>query len=328
MDFLPSEHFLRIPKSLFYKKESPVCDTFKTISCKMLPDDFYTSLIDWAGESIFFVENNSIVAYNLHTKSQMQIYSHDKGSVCSMKAIKQSNSLVIGDSIGNLTFVDFSTLKSITRECHERRISALDVMGDKILTGSGDKTCMIVDSRVKGRQKMYKNHILEVCGVSVNREDRYFCSGGNDNIISVVDFRNEALPLVKLEGHKAAIRALSWSPLHSTKFASGGGTLDKTIKSWDISLNTPLVQSISFDSQICNVKWLNNNKILSSFGYSDNDIRLLKNLKVEKRYIGHKNRVIHFAVDDREEHFVSGSADLDIKIYEIESKFREDIEFR
>lgn len=328
MDFLPDEHFLQLPKSAFVKKESPVCETYLSIPCRNLPDDFYTSLVDWAGESIFFVENNALMAYNLHSKAQLQIYTHDRGTLCSMKSIKQSNTLVLGDSIGSLTFVDLSTFKSITRDCHDRRISALDVLGDKILTGSGDKTCMLVDTKSRGPMKIFKNHVLEVCGVAVNREDRFFCSGGNDNAITVVDFRNESIPLLKLEGHKAAVRALCWSPLHSSKFASGGGTLDKTIKSWDIASGNPLVQSVAFDSQICNVKWLNSNKILSSFGYSDNDIRLLKNLKVEKKYTGHKHRVIHLAIDEKEEFFASGSADTEIKIYEIEKKPYEDVEFR
>lgn len=329
MDTLPLGLFLEIPRPRQIKKQSRIVDTFRSIPCQILRDDFYTSLIDWVGNTVFFSENNAIIAHNFNSTSQMFVYKHFKeSSICSIRSMKQTNSVVVGDSHGNLTFIDLNTLKSEIRPCHDKRISALHIMGDKVLTGSGDRKCKVIDSRAKAPQKTFQNHALEVCGVSVNREEKLICTGGNDNRIAVIDIRNETCPLFKFDDHKAAVRALSWSPLHSTKFVSGGGTADKTIKSWDISLKDPLVKSINFESQICNLKWLHSNKVISSFGYSDDDIRLLNNFEVENRYIGHKNRVIHFSVNDTEDFFASGSADFDIKVYEIDKKVYEDIKIR
>jgi cell division cycle 20-like protein 1 (cofactor of APC complex) len=40
-------------------------------------------------------------------------------------------------------------------------------------------------------------------------------------------------PLFKFYKHKAAIKALSWSPHQHGLLASGGGTKDRTIRFWN-----------------------------------------------------------------------------------------------
>jgi cell division cycle 20-like protein 1 (cofactor of APC complex) len=153
-------------------------------------------------------------------------------------------------------------------------------------------------------------------------------SGGNDNKMFVYDNRTLRSPLKKYSQHKAAIKALSWSQNSSSLLISGGGTADKTVRMWDISLinneseekEPSLIRSVDYGSQVCNLYWTRENEIISTHGYSQNDTRISKasSLKVESLFYGHKNRVIHFAVSQDEKYFVSGSSDSALNFWKID----------
>lgn len=300
---------------------------FRTINCLSLIDDFYSNLIDWLDDKIFYCENNSIFQYNFYLDTYCKIFEDNSVVICSIKAAKQSYSLIIGCSSGTLISLDLKSLKFSKTIPHRGRISTIEIMDNKILTGSRDRKIKLIDLRSKVPEKLYSFHTQEVCGIAVNKDKRFVCTGGNDNKVIVLDFRKDETYYKKLEAHKAAVKALSWSPIYSTKFISGGGTADKTLKQWDINLENSLQQTTVFESQICNLKWLQNNKILATFGYSNDDIKLLDNFRVERIYSGHKNRVIHFAVQEKEEYFASGSGDSKIKVWSIEDK-KEEINIR
>lgn len=302
----------------------------RRINFTSMPDDFYSNLIDWSGENIFYCADDCIYLYNFHTEETFLIHKFADDSVSSLKFIKQTTTLCVGTLNGFIHYIDICSLKFFKTYTHKGRISCLDTYGNYVVTGSRDRRSKIIDSRSKDPVITTSVHSQEVVGVSVNKEFKYLVSGGNDNKVFVIDLRNTSQELLKLEDHKAAVKALSWSPLSSSRFISGGGTADKTLKVWDIHsrVSSKLLNSISYDSQICNLKWLNNNKILTSFGYSNNDIKLLKDYKIEKRFSGHKNRVIHFSVNDEQNYFVSGSGDSSIKIWEIQKKGNGDLEIR
>ncbi|KAM0680229.1 hypothetical protein GINT2_001614 [Glugoides intestinalis] len=296
---------------------------FRTIPCTTVADDFYSEMIDWAGERIFYCENNKVFQYNFYSNTCIKIFDDQSTVICSIKAIRQSNILAIGSVSGTLIMLDLKTEKFTRSTIHRGRISTLDAMGNTIISGSRDRTVKLVDLRSIKAERSYQFHMQEVCGLSVNKDHRYLSTGGNDNKIFVLDLRKDENYYLKLEAHRAAVKALSWSPLHAMKFVSGGGTADKNVNIWDIQREKPLLQSVCFESQVCNLKWLRSNKILSTFGYSNDDIKLLDGLQIEKEFSGHKNRVIHFAVNDDEEFFVSGSGDSEIKIWKIEERENE-----
>lgn len=313
----------------------------RIVSASMV-DDFYSNLIDWYLDKIFYCADDTIYMYNFHTESTTTINKFEPGLVSSVKCLKQLNILAVGAIDGTVTFFDLITLKSTKCLYHRGRISCFDVFENNIITGSRDKRSKIIDGRTKMPVISLSFHSQEVCGISINTEHKYIASGGNDNKVFVADLRKPDEALIRIEEHKAAVKALSWSPICTSKFASGGGTADKSIKIWDIHLNERLsnitqnltslnlkssiqsedilIRNSYYEGQVCNLKWLNNNKIIASFGYSNNDIKLLNDLNVERKYTGHKNRVIHFAVEDTQKFFVSGSGDSSIKIWEIEGK--------
>ena len=78
-------------------------------------------------------------------------------------------------------------------------------------------------------------HKQEVCGLRWSFDDQQLASGGNDNKLMVWSVHNtdSADPQWKFTSHKAAVKALAWSPHQKGLLASGGGTADRCIRFWN-----------------------------------------------------------------------------------------------
>ncbi|CAC9886144.1 unnamed protein product [Aureobasidium pullulans] len=79
-------------------------------------------------------------------------------------------------------------------------------------------------------------HKQEVCGLRWNSDTNQLASGGNDNKIFIWDGLDDRWLHRWGEqegGHKAAVKAIAWSPHQRGLLASGGGTADRCIKFWN-----------------------------------------------------------------------------------------------
>ena len=73
---------------------------------------------------------------------------------------------------------------------------------------------------------------------------------------------------------QAAVKALSWCPMHRNLLASGGGTADRTIKFWNAHTGA-MLHSVDTGSQVCALLWSRHHKeIVSSHGFSQNQLCL------------------------------------------------------
>lgn len=295
-------------------------DSLRVIQCKNISDDFYSNLLDWKNKYIFYVATNIIYRYNFYTEKCHSIFSSSNHTFTSIKFHSQSNKLCLGTSSGFFYIVDVETGKYTKHIYHKSRVGILETYNNNIITGSKDRKCKIIDLRLKLPVASFGLHMQEVCGLGINKTKYYLATGGNDNNVFIFDMRMSPYPMLNLKSHTAAVKALSWSQNYADELVTGGGAADKTIKHWNITNKTPLVKSFNFESQICNLKWLQNNKILGTFGYSNDDIKLFDNFKIKRCYKGHKNRVIYFSVEKEEKYFASGSSDSTIRIWNIESK--------
>lgn len=306
-----------------------VTQPYREIKTKSLADDFYSNLIDWYKDSIYIAIDDTIFYHNFLTASTVHLQTYSNSIITSLKGYKES--LVVGTNSGHLHTLDLNTLKGSKYSYHRSRIGVIHFNGDDILTGSRDKRIKVLDSRTGKVVETILHHTQEVCGMGVNKSCRYLATGGNDNKLFIYDYRRLDVPLKKCSQHKAAIKAISWSPNSPNLFVSGGGTADKTVKLWDISNGGgPLVKSVDYGSQVCNVRWLSSNLLLSSHGYSKDDVRLcsLFNFKFQKQFLGHKNRVIHFSVSPDQKYFVTGSSDCSIKFWEIKEGQSHELKIR
>lgn len=157
-----------------------------------------------------------------------------------------------------------------------------------LTSGSRDRT--IVHRDLRAPEECYRRltgHRQEICGLKWNAEGTHLASGGNDNKLLVWDASwtggggrgagrrsrttsttsaastttaptmmesgsniDDCQPLWKFHEHQAAVKAIAWSPHATGLLASGGGTQDKTIRTWNVA-NGVLVNWLDTGSQVC-----------------------------------------------------------------------------
>ncbi|CAD26295.1 similarity to CDC20 (WD-repeat protein) [Encephalitozoon cuniculi GB-M1] len=313
-----------------------IIQPYRQLKTKSLPDDFYSSLIDWSGENVFFTADGGLFVHNFFSSKTLQICSLNSFGVTSVKCNPTTGSIALGTSVGVMLSLDIGSLKMARYPFHKSRIGVIESESTNVITGSRDRKIKITDLRSEKAVATILHHRQEVCGLSISKDLRFLASGGNDNRLYIYDYRNLSHPLKQCSNHKAAVKAMSWSPLSPNLLISGGGTADKTVKLWDVNMinssrsSSCLVRSVDYGSQICNLKWLKSNKILSTHGYSKDDIRLsqMSSFKIERYFLGHKNRVIHFSCSDDEKYFVSGSSDSNINFWELDGERDDEIKIR
>ena len=152
-------------------------------------------------------------------------------------------------------------------------------------SGSGEK------DRWNGVVARYKAHNGEVCGLEVSPDDLMVASGSNDNSVALWDLRRaEGLsssctagtltanhrPFAHFTDHRAAVKAIAWSPHKRGVLATGGGATDCTIKIRN-ALHDPVPadgnHTIATGAQVCKLLWSRStNEFVSAHGYSTNGV--------------------------------------------------------
>lgn len=297
-----------------------------------LEDDFYSNLIDWYNNYIIYLINNCVFLFDFHTSRNNILYTFDKQTCSSIKFCNE-NKIAIGCSKGELYYIDINDMSVDVYDQHEARIGVMDYDNSILFTGGRDGAVRNLDLRCNV-SNLFGHHQMEVCGLKVSHNKNLLASGGNDNKIQIFDRRN-LKNLAKIDGHQAAVKVISWSPINNNLLCSGGGTADKKLKIWNISKisgtkskkeysdSDLLVKSLYCGSQICCVYWTENNEILTTHGYAHNDARLFNypNLKITKIYKFHRNRVVHFAISSDEKYFLTGSSDNNLCFWEFDNDY-------
>lgn len=123
----------------------------------------------------------------------------------------------------------------------------------------------------------------------------------------------------KFTDHTAAVKAIAWSPHQPCVVASGGGTADRTIRFWNTTTGTAL-HSVDTGSQVCNIMWSKSvNEVVSSHGYSLNQIIVWKYPSMEKvvTLSGHTYRVLYMAMSPDGQTIVTGAGDETLRFWNV-----------
>jgi len=126
-------------------------------------------------------------------------------------------------------------------------------------------------------------------------------------------------PIMRFSDHQAAVKAITWSPHQHGLLASGGGTADRCIRFWNTVNNTAL-SCVDTGSQVCNLIWSKNvNEIVSTHGYSLNQIILWKYPSMSKvtTLTGHTFRVLYLAIAPEGQTIVTGAGDETLRFWNV-----------
>jgi cell division cycle 20-like protein 1 (cofactor of APC complex) len=294
---------------------------YQVLDAPQLKDDFYVNLIDWSKDNRLAVAlEESIYLWLENTKmvGQLSYAVECQGTYTSVSWSDQTAFLAAGISDGKLQIWDCNTAKVIRNDLqsHTGRVGCLSWNERNILaSGSGDRSIILRDMRIKGIESSivkFKRHKQEVCGLKWSHNNHQLASGGNDNKLCIWNARQNTLE-AHFNDHKAAVKALAWSPHQSGVLLSGGGTNDNTIKAWSIHTMKNL-RSINTGSQVCSLLFSrNSNEFVSTHGVPTNHINLWDCIDFEKIGVleGHDSRVLYSALSPNGETLVTGAGGSD-----------------
>jgi len=175
-------------------------------------------------------------------------------------------------------------------------------------------------------------HDGEVCGLKWSPSGAFLASGANDNLLCVWDARSAAprsgrrggsgaaaAPLYRCDAHRAAVRALAWCPWQRQVLASGGGTNDRTIRTWDFSTGACL-SALDTGAQVCALQWaLHDKELVSCHGYASNSIVIWRTPHMIKQaeVTGHQARVLHMALSPDGTTVATAAADETLRFWRL-----------
>ncbi|XBW36084.1 hypothetical protein QEN19_001658 [Hanseniaspora menglaensis] len=297
---------------------------YRVLDAPGLADDFYLNLVDWSkkdwlgvilDKKCFLTHEKSGDIIELDDLTNHQSLSHS--------AIKWSNTgehLALGLTNGITEVYDIETAKPIrTFSGHVDRVGSLSWNNQILTTGSRDSVILHRDMRVPNQYiAKIKTHEQEVCGLTWNVLENKLASGGNDNLVFVYDGLSSK-PTYKINEHKAAVKALCWSPHASGVLATGGGSADKFLKIWNVNNGTK-IKEVDTGSQICNIVWSSlTNEIVTSHGFSKFHLTCWDYEKLQPLAIlkGHTFRILHLALSSDGTTVVSGAGDETLRFWKI-----------
>jgi len=235
---------------------------------------------------------------------------------------KKGTHLAIGTHKGIVQIWDVAHNKKVRNMSgHAARVGCLSWNSSVLSSGSRDRKIYHRDVRQDDTPiAISEGHTQEVCGLKWSPNGQQLASGGNDNKLLIWNDIRSSQPLHKFFQHKAAVKALAWSPHSVSKIhipppppflfffkicriqtgllASGGGTADRCIRFWNTQSGT-ILQSHDTGSQVCNLAWSKTaNEFVSTHGFSQNQIVVWKYPSMQQlaTLTGHTFRVLYLAM--------------------------------
>jgi cell division cycle 20-like protein 1 (cofactor of APC complex) len=203
----------------------------KVLDAPALQDDFYLNLIDWSATNQLAVGlGNCIYLWNADSSKVTKLCELHHDTVTSVAWAVDGLVLAVGCSKGEVQLWDIVEMKQLrTLSGHETRVGAVAWNSTVLATGSRDKTVLLRD--VRARRDFFSRlleHNQEICGLKWSLDEQMLASGGNDNKVAIWSPSGQLLN--RFTDHRAAVKALAWSPHQHGLLATGGGTADRMMK--------------------------------------------------------------------------------------------------
>ena len=167
--------------------------------------------------------------------------------------------------------------------------------------------------------------------MSYNPTKDFLATGSEDKLVKIWDARSFSKPLVRIDDHTAATKALCWSPWKVDELISGGGTNCAKLYIHDVSGTPKITSGVATPAQVTNIFCLKeSDEIVLTQGYSTNAISIIdRKTLIEKASLsGHTKRPNYAAQGPTETFIATAAADKKLCIWDLATKKKEHKELR
>merc|ERR1711981_347767 len=198
---------------------------------------------------------------------------------------------------------------------HTGYLSCCRFLNDrKIVTSSGDMTCILWDIEAGSKLTEFADHNGDVMSVSIAPDKNTFISGACDATAKLWDLRTGKC-CQTFEGHESDINAVKFFP---NGLAFGTGSDDASCRLFDVRADRELMQ-YSHNNILCGITSVDfsiSGRFLFA-GYDDFNCNVWDTLKGDKVYTlqGHENRVSCLGVSSDGMAVCTGSWDALLRIW-------------
>ena len=205
---------------------------------------------------------------------------------------------------------------------HEFGTSAVTWASNTLfISGDGLGDLHLWDIRSHTQTTLNSKHRDRVVGLDA--KDYLVCSGDNENLVQVWDYRRLKRPLFTIKKHKSAIRAIAFCPWQSNLLATGGASGDNRILVHD-TMTGNLITEAFVGKQVCALQWSHCYQELLSgqagkhqmtiWQYEKQHLTLVNNIE------GHKYRTLHLATSPDGQTIASMGDDETLKFWKCFTK--------
>ncbi|KAI5133760.1 cell division cycle 20, cofactor of APC complex [Nematocida ausubeli] len=293
---------------------------FRILDAPSILNDYYVNLLDWSKDNLISLGlSEQLYLWNASNKSVSHVVDAPDNHHISSVSFSKEGLLAYGMSDGNLSVIDVVCSKKVCDlPGRSVRVSSISWGNNVVSAGGKDGNIFNYDVRSGEHVSSFLHHTQEVCGLKWDADGSYLASGANDNNVCV--WRNGYdRPRVKLTDHTAAVRAVNWCPWKKGILSTGGGTNDRTIRTWDVDKGVCL-SSIDTGSQVCSIVFSERYKeIITTHGYSDNNVAVWKYCSMRKigDMKGHTGRVLFSALSPNGEILATCGADENLNFWNL-----------
>ena len=302
----------------------------RVLDAPELVDDYYLNLLDWSPNNVLAVALGPAVYLWNAASGSIEELMHTSAAddyVTSVSWMTEGGGyLAVGTASADVQLWDTERMRQVrSMKGHTARVGALDWNAHLLSSGSRDTMIFNHDVRVREHHvATLAGHTQEVCGLAWSPDGTALASGANDNMLCIWDNTTSAgartlAPKHTLASHQAAVKALAWCPWQKGVLASGGGTADRCIKTWNAATGA-LLTSTDTGSQVCALAWNpHERELLSSHGFSMNQLTLWKypTMTKIKELTGHTARVLHLAASPDGSTVCSAGADETLRFWRV-----------
>lgn len=234
--------------------------------------------------------------------------------------------IAIGQNNGRLQIWDVVSMKMVQQfKQRDWRIGSISWSSELLAAGGRDKQVNLYDVRIKSPTAQLMQNKQEVWGLKWSWDEKQLAAGGNDNKLFIWNKEYLGSPSFELKGHKAAVKALTWSPKKSGILVSGGGSLDGTIRHWN-TYTGEAISKIDTKSQIWNMAFSkSNNWLITTHGYvhgneqNHNHVVVWDDKTMRKRATlkSHSKRVIYLTITSNGHTAITGSGDETLRFWSL-----------